>query len=194
MLISKNKDLVGEDMNRFTSNKSVEKMGMYELAHNSCYIDKYGCARYRDFETDVDARELARDLMREYDLWDDDDDAMLSDDAFDDEIMDNLMYDIKDIQGMIALFYRNLWVMAELREALKVYEDAEEQGLLLRLPVLEGTEVYQIGEVYPFEDDGKPFYSMCIERFNRCMIEEYGKTTFLTKYEAEKALAELQSK
>lgn len=174
-------------MNRFTSNKSVEKMGMYELAHNSCYIDKYGCARYRDFETDVDARELARDLMREYGLWDVDDDAMLSDDAFDDEIMDNLMYDTKDIQGMIALFYRNLWVMAELREALKVYEDAEEQGVLLRLPCRPDEMVWCADEF----GTRQVMYGSASSIL--CDIE-HGKGIGYTQAEAEKALAELQSK
>ena len=36
-------------------------MGMYELALNSCYI-KDGLTRYRDFENDMDARDLAREL------------------------------------------------------------------------------------------------------------------------------------
>lgn len=43
-------------MERLTTNKDVSKMGMYELAHNSCYI-KDGKARYRDYDLDVDARE-----------------------------------------------------------------------------------------------------------------------------------------
>lgn len=118
-------------MTRLTTDKPN---GMYELAHNSCYVGDDGAARYRDFETDIDARELARDLMQNYHLWDESDKAMHDDDVFDDEMLENLMYGTKEIQGLIALFYRNLWAMADLREHLKHYEDAEEQGLLLKLP------------------------------------------------------------
>lgn len=106
-------------MERLTSNKKVSDMSMIELAHNACYI-KDGVARYRDFETDIDARDLARELA-----W------MLADielsrnnECFDEEIIENMQYDItKEPIGLIALFYRNLWAMANLRETLKKYED-----------------------------------------------------------------------
>ena len=42
-------------MKRLTMD-NVEEMGMYELSHNCCYIDKDGFVRYRDFR---------RMLMRE---------------------------------------------------------------------------------------------------------------------------------
>ena len=109
-------------MERLTSNKPVEEMGLYELAHNCCYA-KDGLARYRDFEMDMDARDFARNLsvtLANYELPIDDED-------FDEEILENLMYDpFSTIGGLIALFYRNLWAMADLREKLKEYEDAEE--------------------------------------------------------------------
>lgn len=40
--------------------------------------------------------------------------------------------------GLLALFYRNLWAMADLRERLKYYEDLEldeyiEQSILHRI-------------------------------------------------------------
>ncbi len=109
-------------MQRLTTNKDISEMGMYEVAHNSCYI-KDGCARYREIEMDVDARDVARNLM-----------ATLTgehmsryDDDFDEEILENLQYDpFGNIVGLIALFYRNLWAMADLREKLKEYEDLEE--------------------------------------------------------------------
>ena len=47
---------------------------------------------------------------------------------------------------------------SDVMKKLAEYEDAEEQGLLLRLPIPEGTEAYQIVECYPFEDEGNPFY------------------------------------
>ena len=111
-------------MNRLTTNKDTSEMSMYELAHNACY-SKDGLARYRDFEMDMDARDFARNLMSTLT----DDDLPTDDDAFDDEIMENLMYDpFESVTGLIALFYRNLWAMADLRETLKVYEDAAERG------------------------------------------------------------------
>ena len=128
-------------MKRLTTNKDVSDIeGMYELAHNSCYIDKDGNVRYRDFETDVDARVLIRELLKKYA---DGDDAFISDDDFDEQMMEALQYGTDTREGLIALFYRNLWAMAELREKLKHYEDAEEQGLLLRLPCKVGDTLYQ---------------------------------------------------
>lgn len=105
---------------RLTTDKPTKEMGMYELAHNSCYIDKDGNARYRDFDIDVDARVLARELLKKYA---DGDDAFTDDYNFDDEIMELLQYGTRTIEGLIALFYRNLWAMADLRETLKQYED-----------------------------------------------------------------------
>lgn len=47
---------------------------------------------------------------------------------FDEEIMENLQYDpFESVTGLIALFYRNLWAMADLRETLKSYEDAKDK-------------------------------------------------------------------
>ncbi len=105
---------------RLTTDKPTKEMSMYELAHNSCYTDKDGNTRYRDFDTDVDARVLARELLKQYA---DGDDAFTDDDNFDDEIMELLQYGTRTIEGLIALFYRNLWAMADLRETLKRYED-----------------------------------------------------------------------
>lgn len=106
-------------MNRLTSDKPVAEMGMFELAHNSCYI-KDGKARYRDYSMDEDARALTRMLLKNRA---DGDDAFTGDDDFDEEMIDYLQDGMGSIEGLIALFYRNLWAMSELREALKAYED-----------------------------------------------------------------------
>ena len=110
-------------MERLTTNKDVSEMGMYELAHNCCYC-KDGVARYRDFENDIDARELTRHLLKNYA---DGDDAFVDDDDFDEEMLELLMYGTSTIEGLIALFYRNMWAMADLRERLKEYEDSEDR-------------------------------------------------------------------
>ena len=181
-------------MERLTTNKDVSEMGMYELAHNGCYI-RDGVARYRDFETDIDARELTRRLLKDFA---DSDYSFVDDDDFDEEMLELLMCETSTIEGLIALFYRNMWAMADLRERLNEYENLEEQGLLLRLPCPIGTTVYNTtlwddvtekGEI-----DGKTFYRIVHKHkvsestFSLGDFYNFGKTVFLTKAEAEQKL------
>lgn len=91
-------------MKRLTSNKEVSEMGMYELAHNSCYA-KDRKVRFRDFENDFDARQLTTKLLEKYA---DIPNEFTCDDDFDDFMMDSLQYGMDDIQGLIAVFYCNL--------------------------------------------------------------------------------------
>lgn len=136
-------------MERLTSNKKVSDMSMIELAHNSCYADDERNARYRDYEMDMDARDFARNLMVTLTK----DEMPISDTEFDEEILDDLAIDpFSDVRGLIALFYRNSWAMANLRETLKKYEDLEEQGRLVKLPCKEAYT--QSGDVvYLIYDD-----------------------------------------
>lgn len=60
----KEKWIEAEQMKRLTMD-NLEEMGMFSLAHNCCYIDENGNTRYRDFEIDIDARELAKGLLKE---------------------------------------------------------------------------------------------------------------------------------
>lgn len=106
-------------MERLTSNKEVSEMGMYELAHNSCYA-KDRKARIRDFENDFDARELAIKLLEKFA---DIPNEFTDDEDFDNFMLDSLQYGTDNIQGLVAVFYQNLWAMADLRERLKKYED-----------------------------------------------------------------------
>ena len=90
-----------------------------------------------------------------------------------------------------------------LLEALGKYEDAEEQGLLLRLPCKVGTTVYNT----TWWDDvtekvkvgGKTFYrtvhkhKVSKSTFSLLDIYDFGKTVFLTKAEAEQKLKEMES-
>lgn len=136
-------------MERLTTNKSVADMSMIELAHNSCYADDECNARYRDYNLDVDSRWLARNLAK--DICGEDFNG-LSDEEVDEYMASMLSVEIDSTIGLLALFYRNLWAMADLREKLKYYEDAEEQGLLLRLPCKEAYS--QSGDyVYLVYDD-----------------------------------------
>lgn len=115
-------------MNRLTVDKDTKDMNMVELAHNGCYV-KNKEAWYRDYDKDLTARDFVRNIMVKHGLWQESEDGILAsqelmkDDIFDDTMFDLLQFGEEDKEGFIALFYRNLWAMAELRDTLKAYED-----------------------------------------------------------------------
>ena len=72
---------------------------------------------------------------------------------------------------------------------LREYEIAEEQGLLWKLPVAIGSEVWKIvNQRDNFSDE--PYRIATCVNFRLDMLSEISKTVFLTKEEAEQALAE----
>lgn len=98
-------------------------------------------------------------------------------------------------------------------EKLADYEDLEEHGLLVRLPVSIGTKVYMIASmfdcVYDYDNckatqkwkceediqceyEKKSYYVKEIE-FISIMKDSIGKSIFLTREEAEKKLEEMQN-
>lgn len=199
-------------MERLTTNKDVSEMNMVELAHNCCYA-KDGKARYRDYETDIDARELTRQFLKKFA---DGDDAFTCDEEFDECILDNLQYGTDIMEGVIAVFYRNLWAMADLREMLKSYEDAEEKGLLQQLPCNVGDVIYDINHssIIELTVIGFRFGRMSNESDNMFQRDEwcvecegnggvihasipfskFGKIVFLTREQAEQALKDMEGK
>ena len=199
-------------MYRLTTNKDASDMGMYELAHNCCYV-KDALVRYRDFETDIDIRDLTRNLMVTYGVWKsieehglDGDNELIDDELFDEAMIENLMYKPERIEGLIAVFYRNLWAMADLRDSLKEYEDAEEQGLILKLPCKVGTPVFYVQKcICPYScekcgasrwlDNCYCDYKARIfeKKFDYSHLNAFGKTVFLTKEEAEQALMNMKN-
>jgi hypothetical protein len=194
----------GAVMERLTSNKKVSDMSMIELAHNSCYADNERNARYRDYEMDMDARDFVRKLIATLAK----DEMPISNTEFDEEILDDLAIDpFSDVRGLISLFYRNLWAMANLRETLKKYEDLEEQDRLVKLPCKVGDTVYAIGF-----NNNKPIiyesvvlsilitekeiaFNVKVDEFeinSQLKQSMFDKTVFLTKSEAEAKLKELR--
>ena len=111
---------------RLTTNIKTKEMNMLMLAHNCCYV-KDGWARYRDYDIDIDARDFARKLMKKHTK------LVLPKDAeeFDFAMYELLQYGTDTVEGLIALFYRNLWAMANLRECLKKLEDMQEDTIKL---------------------------------------------------------------
>lgn len=102
---------------------------------------------------------------------------------------------------------------AEAWSKLTEYEDLEEQGLLLRLPCKVGDTVYILKKIVEckFDYDCKlpclqrfkceegygceyeyGVYVIREKRFNVAMLDIIDKTVFLTKEEAEQALAEMK--
>jgi hypothetical protein len=204
-------------MERLTSDKQASDMNMIELAYNSCYADEKCKARYRNYELDIDSRELVKNLVK--DMCDEDLSDM-SDEEFDEYMAEMLSVEMDSQIGLLALFYRNLWAMADLRETLKYYEDLEEQGRLIKLPCKVGDVVYVVtspfnvfddieydenmkDEVYEsyvssitFYECGEQYriYAKATNHFIGAYFREcdFGKTVFLTKSEAEAKLKELR--
>lgn len=74
---------------------------------------------------------------------------------------------------------------------LAEYEDAEEQGELLRLPCKVGTQVWKIKKCF---GGGRipNWHEIYNVNFALELLSDFGKTVFLTKEEAEQALAEMK--
>nr|DAU72105.1 MAG TPA: hypothetical protein [Caudoviricetes sp.] len=195
-------------MERLTINKEVSDMSMIELAHNSCYADDKRNARYRDYDLDIDSRQLVRNLMKDMcgeDLSD------LSDEEFDEYMGSMLSIELDSEVGLLALFYRNLWAMANLRETLKKYEDLEEQDRLVILPCKVGDKIFldfagfgKDIDKFTVKDfhldcfkDGETILFCDYESNNKTLsgqidVMEFGKTVFLTREEAKSRLEELR--
>lgn len=188
-------------MDRLTSDKDVKDMGMFELAYNSCYAND-GKARYRDFDTDIDARQFAMELLERYA---DIPNEFACDDDFDEQMIEYMSYGIENPEGLIALFYRNLWAMADLRGRLKRYEDAEGQKRLLMLPCVVGDTVYAIdkGMVVSMTVSGIEMLSLKTGDFvmgitgdtgnGKAVFSnwDFGEGVFFTREQAEQTLKEM---
>lgn len=191
-------------------------MNMLELAYNSCYVDEERKARYRNYELDIDSRELVRDLVKD---MCNEDLSYMSDEEFDEYMAEMLSVEMDSQIGLLALSYRNLWAMADLRERLKEYEDLGEQGRLLKLPCKIGDDVYFVPSEVNYKlnilnkhSENNKVYHQKVEDFvltrNGWYLEcdkdvKYGtdhiltdrlfcKTWFLTKSAAEAKLKKLR--
>lgn len=78
--------------------------------------------------------------------------------------------------------------ISEAINKLAEYEDLEEQGLLLRLPCYIGDSIYSVIE------DGLTIFELKFSLdFYARRKNDFGKTVFLTKAEAEQKLKEMES-
>lgn len=105
--------------------------------------------------------------------------------------------------------------LAEWLEELKSYKEAEEQGLLVRLPANKNAEIYLISSRWTicskcgsrfdeyncngceYECDSKKEYYVCPTYLSSIDVNTYanrfGKTIFLTREEAEKKMEEMKA-
>ena len=201
-------------MKRLTTNKNVSDMGVLELAHNCCYADDKRNARYRDYDLDIDSRQLVRKLLKDF--------CEVDTSEFTDEEFDNYMHILLSVKidskaGLLALFYRNLWAMADLREKLKFYEDAAERKAIPWLPCDFGDTVYKIPSKVNYDlnvlnghQENNRVYRQVVRAVHisqrgyyletgatditdEILVDKfYGETWFLTEEEAEAKLKEME--
>lgn len=78
----------------------------------------------------------------------------------------------------------------DVMKKLAEYEDAEEQGLLLRLPLKRRDRFWELNTVNGFPH----IYPRMAHSLQHCVyvLERLGKTTFLTKEEAEQAMKKME--
>ena len=90
----------------------------------------------------------------------------------------------------------------KLRNKLKEYKDLEEKGLLIKLPCKVGDIVYSVNTVnssiyeheiknFMITDTGEYTYAQNAKSGYQFKLSDFGKTVFLTREEAEKALTGL---
>ena len=110
-------------MKRLTSD-NVFEMSMTELALNQVFVQD-GWAWYRKGpEDECSVCDLIRGAAAKgLDLENIELDPNLTDEELGGVMLDWLQFGEQEPEGVLAILYRALWAMAELRERLKLYED-----------------------------------------------------------------------
>ena len=97
------------------------------------------------------------------------------------------------------------WSIAQCLKKLQEYEDAEEQGLLLRLPCRVGDTVFKLKkhnycpvgicrkDISCSECRANTPFGIAEGKFMLKELKEIGRTVFLTQSEAEQKLKEMES-
>ena len=104
--------------------------------------------------------------------------------------MERLVEEIYTFKGKVE-DCENDYIIS-VQEKLREYEDLEEQDLLLKLPCKVGDIVYMIINQRDNYDD-TIYKIVSATSFGLSMIDNIGKTVFLTKEEAEHKLKEMES-
>ena len=109
---------VSKEIKRLTAN-NVSEMDMVQLALNQVYIADGQAWYVKGPDEECSVCDLIRDAAEtlEVDL------PMLGDAELSDFLADWFQYGSQEPEGVLAILYRALWSMAELRERLRDYED-----------------------------------------------------------------------
>lgn len=94
-------------------------MSATELAHNFVFV-KNREAWYRDFDREIPARDLMREICAKHAAPADADE--LTDEELDEILYDNLQFGTDDLEGVFALLYMALYGMTDVRAWLERYE------------------------------------------------------------------------
>lgn len=94
-------------------------MSATELAHNFVFV-KNEEAWYRDFDREISARDLMREICAKHAAPADADE--LTGEELDEILCDNLQFGTDDLEGVFALLYMALYGMADVRAWLERYE------------------------------------------------------------------------
>lgn len=100
-----------------------------------------------------------------------------------------------DSRDLLNLDFGSFNKVTNALNKLAEYEDLEEQGMLLRLPCRVGSEVYFIRQGAVYENIGSEptkFYEIHSLKFTIPLIDDIGKTIFLTREEAEEELKKMK--
>lgn len=97
----------------------TSSMGVWELAHNHVFV-KNGEAWYRDFEREISARDLMREICSKHGSPADADE--MDNELLDEVLLDNLQFGTDELEGIFAILYMTLYGMADVRAWLEVYE------------------------------------------------------------------------
>ena len=141
-------------MKRLTM-KDVHAMNMTELALNQVFVRDARVWYQKGPEDECSVCDLILYAVKSlevlpFPLYDD-----ATDQEVDDVMQSWLQFGEKQPEGILAILYRALWAMAEVRERLKLYEDAmtleraqelaqaEKDGRLVVLPFCIGVPLYE---------------------------------------------------
>lgn len=99
-----------------TFDETTER-GMWELTHDHVFV-RDGEAWYRDFEREISARDLMREIFSKHSSPLEE----MDNEALDEVLADNLQYGTDDIEGVFSMFYMTLCGMADMRAWMEVFE------------------------------------------------------------------------
>ncbi len=108
-----------------TQNKPTVEMNGYELALNNCFVRQHE-AMYRDYSQEVKVDDFIVAVCRNLGI---DEEDIPSGDGVATIMCDWLEEEYTSLKGIVALLYEMMWSKAELYEALKRREDADDPNV-----------------------------------------------------------------